>query len=209
MADRLFRAEKSKHIRMQGLALLGTVVFVSTLVSFFYFVSLPYAGYEMSGNIIGAIVANSPAEAAGLRVGDKVLSVNGTRFPSGKAIIVRGQQSLEITVSRGGQTIPLSITLAPPSLRTSLYHNSHFPIALAYWSIAMLMLFCRPRDSVSQLLVLICLLGTLGVVVWLLASLGIAWASMLMAAIVLIVGPAFAHYHTVSQNRSISRAKGF
>jgi signal transduction histidine kinase len=59
----------------------------------------------------------------------------------------------------------------------------------------------KPRDPVGQLFVVVTLLGVLILVFWLLAELGLAWANMLMATAVVLVGPPLVHLHTLFPDR--------
>lgn len=209
MRTRLFRAEGTSRLRMQALAMLGLVIFFGGLVCLLYYSLLPYAGFEFVGAArIGAIVRGSPAEAAGLRVGDEVLSMDGVPFGLGRAYLRPGQETLQFTVSREGQLLELEIVLTTPSLRERFYTSSHYLVALAFWIIAMAVLALKPRDVVAQLFVLIALLGTLILVVWLIADLGLAWANMLMAAVAVLLGPLFVHFHTLFPERSEFKGKG-
>ena len=209
MRTRLFRAEGTSRLRMQILAVLGLVIFLGGLAALLYYSFLPYAGFEFVGAArIGSVVPGSPAEAAGLQVGDEVLSMDGAAFSLGRTYLRPGQETLQFTVSRAGELIELEIALTSPSLKERFYTSSHYLVALAFWIIAMAVLALKPRDAVAQLFVLITLLGTLILVVWLLADLGLAWANMLMAAVVVVIGPLFIHFHTLFPERSELRGKG-
>lgn len=63
--------------------------------------------------VVGQVVGGSPAEAAGLESGDKVLSANGQAIDSAQAWIdyvkARPQQPLEVQVDRQGQTLVLTM----------------------------------------------------------------------------------------------------
>ncbi len=189
--------------------MLGLVIFFGGLASLLYYSFLPYAGFEFVGAArIGAVVPGSPAEAAGLEVGDEVLAMDGVPFRLGRAYLRPGQETLQFTVSREGQIVTLEIALTSPSLKERFYTSSHYLVALAFWIVAMAVLAFKPRDLVAQLFVLITLLATLILVVWLLADLGLAWANMLMAAVVVLIGPLFVHFHTLFPERSEFRGKG-
>jgi len=208
MRNRLFRAEGTSRLRMQALAMLGLVIFFGGLATSLYYSFLPYAGFEFVGAArIGAVAPGSPAEAAGLRVGDEVLVMDGAPFGLGRTYLRPGQETLEFTVLREGQLVTLDIALTTPSLRERFYTSSHYLVALAFWIIAMAVLALRPRDLVAQLFVLITLLTTLTLVVWLIADLGLAWANMLMAAIVVLLGPLFVHFHTLFPEHSEFKGK--
>ena len=116
MRARLFRTEGVSRLRMQALALLGFVIFFGGLASLLYYSFLPYAGFEFVGVArIGAVVPDSPAEAAGLEVGDEVLAMDGVPFRLGMVYLQPGQETLDFTVSREGQIVTVKIALTSPS----------------------------------------------------------------------------------------------
>ena len=188
---------------MQCLALLGVVILFGGIAVFAYYAALPYAGFELAGPVrIGAVIAESPAEAAGLQVGDRILTTDGEPFRRGRAYLRPGQETLQLSVARDGQIIALQIALVSPSLRERFITSSHSLVALAFWLVAMAVLAFKPKDPVVQLFVLVTLLGVLALVVWLPADLGLAWANMLMATAVVVIGPLFVHFHTLFPERS-------
>jgi len=63
--------------------------------------------------LIDRIVEGSPAEAAGLRSGDRIIAVNGEDLPHTLAlfaILQQGPASLEVDFVRGGNTLSTSLT---------------------------------------------------------------------------------------------------
>ena len=117
MRARLFRAERVSRLRMQVLALLGLFIFFGGLTSLLYYSFLPYAGFEFVGAArIGAVVPDSPAEAAGLEVGDEVLSMDGVPFSLAKGTsgVVLAEADGELIAalldygSAGGQVLILA-----------------------------------------------------------------------------------------------------
>ncbi len=76
-----------------------------------------FTGREaLSGAVIGEVIAGSPAERAGVAVGDIVVQVDGTPIDEAHRLAdVIGQyepgQRIEITVLRLGQTKTLKVTL--------------------------------------------------------------------------------------------------
>ena len=208
MTARLFGAERAGHLRMQALAVLGVAILFGGCAAFAYYATLPYAGFEfLRAARIGAVVAGSPAEAAGLRAGDVVLSIDDEPFRFGRAYLRPDQDTLRLTVQRDGQRLALEIALVAPSPIERFFTSGHLVVALAFWSVAMAVLAFKPRDPVAQLFVLVMLLGVLALVLWLPADLGLAWASMLMTAVVLALGPLFVHFHTLFPERSSFRGK--
>lgn len=191
-------AEGFKRLAVQALVLLGVIVMIGGLASFVFYLSLPYAGFEFVGAAsIGTVMPDSPADVAGLQVGDRVLTMNGMVFRPGTPYLRPNQQDLQLTVSRDGQVIPLEIALVSPSPAERFYTTGYYLIALAFWIIAMAILVLKPGDLASWLFALASLLGAAGIVVWPIADLGVAWANLLMSAIVLSIGPLFVHLHTI------------
>ena len=65
-------------------------------------------------NEIGQVSKNSPAEMAGLKVGDRLLAINGTAYPKMEAAIEvihkSAEKSLTLTVERGGKKLKVKAT---------------------------------------------------------------------------------------------------
>ncbi|MCL7455475.1 MAG: PDZ domain-containing protein, partial [Anaerolineae bacterium] len=123
---------------MQALGVLGVVILFGGVAAAVYYAALPYAGFELTSPVrIGAIVPGSPAEAAGLQVGDQVLTLDGKPFRSGQAYLRPGQASMQLTISRDGQVIPVHVVLASPSLGERFFAFSHLLVALIFWGVAM------------------------------------------------------------------------
>jgi regulator of sigma E protease len=64
--------------------------------------------------VIGSIDAGSPALLAGLRVGDRIVSVNGRPVPTWESLDIevapKANREIDLVVDRGGQFIDVSIT---------------------------------------------------------------------------------------------------
>jgi len=104
-----------------------------------------YAGITPAGiePVVGRVEAGSPAESAGLRVGDRIVAVNGKPVVALEEFMTASNDAktkpLPVTVARGAQS--MSVTLAPASgeiallrgvyPRTKLTKLSFFP-ALKY-----------------------------------------------------------------------------
>jgi signal transduction histidine kinase len=203
MVARRFGAERANRLGIKILAALGIVILFGGLAIFGYYATLPFAGFELAGPVrIGAVVPDSPAETAGLQVGDQVLTMDVAPFRLGQAYLRPGQEILRLSVLRDEQVIPVEIALVRPSLKERFFTSSHLLVALAFWMVAMAVLAFKPREPVAHLFVLVTLLGVMALVVWLLADLGLAWANILMATVVVLIGPLFVHFHTLFPERS-------
>ena len=107
---------KSKWVRFQVylagpvMNLLLALVVLAGVLSQGADVSL----YEQSPPIVGGISAGSPAEAAGLKVGDRINTVNGEAVPTWEslqiAVLPKANRELRLGVQRDGQTIDVLVT---------------------------------------------------------------------------------------------------
>ncbi len=198
-----------KRIRVQLLIVFAVVVFFIGVVASYFYLSLPDTGFSYGyGFSVGSVDPGGAADRAGLRIGDEVLSIQY----EGESFLHPGQETALLTVQRDGQmgdeqAIALEIALSPPSSRVTLNRAGYFLIVLGFWLIAVIVLAYKPRNSVAQVFVLGFLLSTLGLVVLLLADLGMPWTDMGMNAIVLLLGPLFVYYHSIFPEHSDFRGK--
>lgn len=72
--------------------------------------------YEQSAPVLGRVAAGSPAEAAGLRAGDRILSVNGRDVPTWEAFSIeflpKAGRELAVVADRAGQEVAVRVTPA-------------------------------------------------------------------------------------------------
>jgi regulator of sigma E protease len=109
---------KSKWQRFQVL-LMGPVMNLALAVVVMTFVLLQGArlpAFEDHAVVIGGFDQNSVAEAAGLQIGDRVISVDDKDVPTWKnffmAIATRANRPVRLTIERDGQRIERQVTPA-------------------------------------------------------------------------------------------------
>jgi regulator of sigma E protease len=109
---------KSKWIRFQ-VYLAGPVMNLAMAVIVLAFVRAQGADLPIYTNapaVIGGVAPGSPAEQAGLKPGDRVVSVDGRDIPSwnalNMAVIPRPDRQLDVTVDRGGERVGIKVTAA-------------------------------------------------------------------------------------------------
>ncbi len=94
---------------------MGVILNLLTAVTVFTVV-LSAFGYSQDTGFVGAVGANSAAERAGIKAGDKILSVGGAKTADFRALVhtVAGLevgQTVSVTVERGGSDLTVSATL--------------------------------------------------------------------------------------------------
>jgi regulator of sigma E protease len=71
------------------------------------------AAYRDEAPIVGVVVKDSPAERAGLMVGDRILSVNNDTVETWEKLLLqiatKANRDIELAIARGGQTITVSV----------------------------------------------------------------------------------------------------
>jgi regulator of sigma E protease len=109
---------KSKWQRFQVLV-MGPVMNLALAVVVMTFVLLQGArlpAFEDSAVVIGGFEQNSVAEAAGLQIGDRVISVDDKEVPTWKsffiAIATRANRPVRLTIEREGKRIERQVTPA-------------------------------------------------------------------------------------------------
>ena len=80
-------------------------------------------GYPSSPAVIGSVVADTPAARAGIRPGDRILSVDGgaidTYAQFQRYVALRPDQTMQLVIERGGRPLSLDVTMATVTERDS------------------------------------------------------------------------------------------
>ena len=112
---------------------------------------------ENGGALIGEVVSGSPADNAGLKVGDVIQSVDSTTIDSAQALVdaIKGYapgDTVTLTVSSGDQTSRVPVTLAerPANVETAPF-NFNFPMGPHTGMLAMLGLDTTVTDNGLQI----------------------------------------------------------
>jgi regulator of sigma E protease len=75
------------------------------------------AAYREEPPVVGVVVRDSPAERAGLMVGDRILTVDGDTVDTWEQLLMRvamkPNRDVKLSVVRGGQTITISVRPTP------------------------------------------------------------------------------------------------
>jgi regulator of sigma E protease len=104
-----------------------------------------YTGHNVLTPVIGDVVKGSPAAAAGIRAGDRVTAIDGTRIEDfeqlPQIISVSGGHILNIDLIRAGKPLTVQVTPQPTKIRdvlgdmsTSMVIGVHQSTNLANWS---------------------------------------------------------------------------
>jgi regulator of sigma E protease len=106
---------KSKWVRFQ-VYLAGPVMNIVLAIVILTFVlarGADVALYHTEAPVIGTVTAGSAAEAAGLRVGDRIVSIDGKETPTwdslDMAVVPKANRQLAMVVDRQGQRLDVSI----------------------------------------------------------------------------------------------------
>jgi len=191
-----------RRIRVYLLLLLLLGVLVIGVTAAVTYLSLPNLGISFgSGDRVAGVGRDGPADQAGLQEGDRIVTINGASPLAGEPYVRHGQEVVPLTVQRDGQTFALEIVPVALSLGEMVGPVAFLLTGLAFWIMALVVLAFKPHDTAAQMLALGLLLAALGSPVLLLADIGVGWASLLMTAIILALGPLVVHYHTLFPER--------
>ncbi len=108
------RSFNHQHVLVRIAIVLAGPVFNIILALLIFCLFYMFAGYQVMTTEIGQVRESSPAEEAGLKKGDIIVSISGTPVASWEEIKKIVQQNpgtpIEIVVQRGGTTLSLSVT---------------------------------------------------------------------------------------------------
>ena len=112
---------KSKWQRFQVLVMgpVMNLVLAWVVMAFVLYQGAPTPAFQDHPVVIGSFTENSVAQAAGLRVGDRITEVNGEAIQDweafGLAVVPKANRQIFLTVERDGQTFRQPVTPASVS----------------------------------------------------------------------------------------------
>ena len=103
-----------KPLYQRALIVLAGPVFNFILAVFIFAIMGLAFGSSYIESIVGRVLPDSPAEAAGIEVGDKVLTMNGVDVSDfnelRRYVVLRSDNTIETVVDRGGREVTLQLT---------------------------------------------------------------------------------------------------
>lgn len=208
MARGAVQGNTARQLRAYLLMLLAAVILVGGCVAAWYYLSLPTLGFSFGAtDQVGEVEPNGPADQAGLKLDDRVVTIDGISPLAGKPYVRPGQRAVALKVERNGQILALTIEPAPLSVKDWLNRIGYLLSAGTFWLMAVLVLAFKPHDDTAQALIVGLLLAAFGLVVLLLADGGLGWASLLMNSTVLALGALVVYLHTIFPERLQFRGK--
>ncbi len=91
------------------------------LLAFILFVTIATFGYRVKDTVVGAVLGGSPAEAAGIASGDRIVSVDGRKTESWKQLqdrVYGAKDSVEVILIRNQEKIELEVGLEKKKVKT-------------------------------------------------------------------------------------------
>lgn len=108
-----------RQLRAYLLMLLAAAILVGGCVAAWYYLSLPTLGFSFGAtDRVGEVEPNGPADEAGLKLDDRVMTIDGVSPLAGKPYVRPGQRTVALEVERNGQILALTIEPAPCRSRT-------------------------------------------------------------------------------------------
>ena len=97
----------------QKIAILLAGPFANILLAFFIYIAVGFLGVDKLAPVIGALSKDLPAFSSGIKVGDKIVAINGSKVESWDditPIIKESNGALKVAVLRGSQKKVFNIT---------------------------------------------------------------------------------------------------
>ena len=208
MARQTVQGGTLRRLRAYSLLLLAAAILIGGCLAARYYLSLPTLGFSFGAtDQVGEVEPGGPAELAGMTLGDRVVRMDGVSPLAGQPYVRHGQRAVALEVERNGQILALTIAPDPLSVRDRLNRIGYLLSAGTFWAMAAAVLVFKPHDSTAQVLILGLLLAAFGLVVLLLADVGLGWASLLTNSTVLALGSILVYLHTIFPERIQFRGK--
>ena len=111
----------------QRMLVISAGVIMNVIFAALLFMALFLIGYRVQPPVVGSVLPFSPAQAAGLRAGDRIERFNGQRQYAFNQLqlnvaLVRGGQPVPMTVVRDGKRLDLTIIPRKPSADSKSFY---------------------------------------------------------------------------------------
>lgn len=163
------RAYNNKSVPARMLVIVAGVV-MNVILSALLFMGLYLIGHNVPPAMVGVVMAGSPAQEAGLMVGDRVLSIDGDTAADFNKIALHVALSeegraLPVVVMREGKEVTLSVTprrqtgdkrefmqmgVGPTPALRGVPGNMQLRLIDAEWQVQPELLMLRPGDVVTE-----------------------------------------------------------
>jgi regulator of sigma E protease len=118
-----------QRLIIAGMGPLFNIILAVGLLVGLFMVHFERLAIQQEPPILGEVEPHSPAAEAGLKDGDKIVEINGTRNPTWEDVnlqtVAAAHQSVDLKILRDGQVLPVSLILAS---------EKHSGIGYAGWS---------------------------------------------------------------------------